>query len=327
MSNKPITTKLCLILCILVAASLGIRSQDKDIPFSISVIGPAGVTLGGEPLTFTANISGEIPYEFSYLWSVSEGEIISGQGTPAISVRTPKEGGSVTATLTLVPRDATFAGKRVTASEVAVVAQIPKAELFDALPANWNCELGLARMDNFYIALNNNPNAQGYITIFAGKSDKKGVLSHQLLLTNSVKFRKFDPSRITFLTTVSEDPRTEFWLVPPGAEPPQAGSSDFDPIRKETRPYIYGLESSDGVTGCDETPYDPASYAGQLKGSKDRGKVVIRETSIAKFRRKEREVRSALQKAGVVQSRIVTQFIKVRPNRTQESVELWIIPK
>jgi hypothetical protein len=125
---------------------------------------------------------------------------------------------------------------------------------------------------------------------------------------------------------VSDDPRTEFWLVPPGAEAPAAGPSDFDPVKRETKPYVFGLESSDGVAGCEETPYDPVAYADHLKGSKDRGKIVISERSLARFRRKEREVRNTLQKAGVAQSRVRSQFVKVS-HPLQGSVELWIIPK
>lgn len=322
------TRKLIFIFCVFMAGALGVQGQDKTVPYTLTITGPDGITMPGGEMTFTADLSGGSSHDFSYIWTVSEGKIIAGQGTPSITVQVPKNvtGGNVTATVTVVIREAASVEKRMNASETAPYTGIPKAELYDKLSANWSCEEGLARMDNYYIGLNNNPNSQGYVIIFARKSDIKSVLRHRRFLQNSIRFRKFDSSRLTFLTAVSDDPRTEFWLVPPGAEAPASRPSDFDPIKRETKPYIFGLESSDGVAGCEESPYDPHAYADELKGRKDRGKLVIRETSLAKFRRKEREIRDALRDAGVTQSRVRSQFIKVsRP--LQASVELWVLPQ
>jgi hypothetical protein len=42
----------------------------------------------GQPITVTANISGGLPLEPAYTWSISQGSIISGQNTPSITIDT-----------------------------------------------------------------------------------------------------------------------------------------------------------------------------------------------------------------------------------------------
>ena len=70
---------------------------------TISVSGPSVVTNAGDTMTFTANVSGGSQTDVTYSWTTSQGEIISGQGTPVITVQTTPDmaGGNVTATVTV----------------------------------------------------------------------------------------------------------------------------------------------------------------------------------------------------------------------------------
>lgn len=70
---------------------------------AVSIQCPTEVVKAGKPLTFSANVSGGDPeLEITYNWSVSAGVIVSGQGTPTITVDTTRlAGNSVTATLEL----------------------------------------------------------------------------------------------------------------------------------------------------------------------------------------------------------------------------------
>jgi hypothetical protein len=66
---------------------------------SLSVSGGGDVT-AGETVNFEANVSYIDIKEIKYNWTVSQGEIIEGQGTPQIKVRTTKEmTGSIKATV------------------------------------------------------------------------------------------------------------------------------------------------------------------------------------------------------------------------------------
>lgn len=67
----------------------------------VSVLGPTSVTKVGGNMAFTAQVSGGTQNNVTYNWTVSEGEIIEGQGTKNILVKTtPKmKGHTVTATV------------------------------------------------------------------------------------------------------------------------------------------------------------------------------------------------------------------------------------
>ena len=53
---------------------------------SITITGPTGIVPPGEPYEFTAKLVGELPKNKRYLWSVSKGQILEGQGTLRIRV-------------------------------------------------------------------------------------------------------------------------------------------------------------------------------------------------------------------------------------------------
>jgi hypothetical protein len=80
-----------------VSAVLGQTENPASCP-SVSVIGPAGISLPGETIYFHAAID---PNRGSYKrlhWTVSDGTIISGQNTLRLGVRMPKRP-PVTATI------------------------------------------------------------------------------------------------------------------------------------------------------------------------------------------------------------------------------------
>ncbi|HVE59573.1 MAG TPA: hypothetical protein VNB22_22375 [Pyrinomonadaceae bacterium] len=57
---------------------------------SLVVTGGGGVNPGGS-VVFIANVSGGTAIDLTYNWTVSQGEIVSGQGTPQIKVKTTRE--------------------------------------------------------------------------------------------------------------------------------------------------------------------------------------------------------------------------------------------
>ena len=73
-------------------------------------------------------------------------------------------------------------------------------------------------MDTFYVELNNNPAAQGYIINYGTARE---IIKREKQIKVSIAFRKFDASRITFVRGgYLKVIKTDLWLVPPGAEPP-----------------------------------------------------------------------------------------------------------
>jgi len=187
---------------------------------TLAVNGPAGLTETGGVMTFTAALSGSSNDNPTYNWTVSEGTIESGQGTPSITVRAPSNtsGGNITATVDIggwasgcdCPHSGSASGP---------YGGKPVANLVDTLGPAKDDDVK-ARVDNFYTQLNANPNSQGYIINYGTPADIK---KRRAQITKAINFRKYDPSRVTFVDGPDKGTgiETRFYLVPPGADNPQ----------------------------------------------------------------------------------------------------------
>ncbi|HSU26452.1 MAG TPA: hypothetical protein VLI65_10745, partial [Pyrinomonadaceae bacterium] len=156
----------------------------------------------------------------TYNWSVSEGTIESGQGTPSITVRAPSNatGGNVVATVTLGGFDTGCDCARPV-SETAPYAQVAQPVLVNEFSKMSNDDIR-AQLDNFFAELANNPNNQGYIINYG--TDKE-ITARERLITNHIAFRKFDRTRITLIrggTSPDGIVHTKLYRIPPGAENP-----------------------------------------------------------------------------------------------------------
>lgn len=183
---------------------------------TLSVSGP-GVVNPGSPMTFTANLSGGA--SVTYNWTVSAGTISSGQGTPSITVDTTGLAASsnVTATVDIGGLDA-GCNCPDNASETGSIAAVPEANQVDEFGALKDDDVK-ARVDNFYITLNNNPNAQGYIINYGTPAQ---IRARRAQIMKAINFRKYDVSRVTFVDGPNNGSgvNTKFYLVPAGATAP-----------------------------------------------------------------------------------------------------------
>ncbi len=186
-----------------------------DCP-SISVAGPAGVTDAGSPVTFTANVSGGSQTSQTYNWTVSSGTITSGQGTSSITVDTAGLAGqNVTATVEVGGLCETCPK---TDQETAGIATVQGPTAVDEFGPAKDDDVK-ARVDNFYIQLNNDPNSQGYIIVYG---TPKEIAARKAQINKAIKFRKYDANRIQFVDGGDQGTgvNTKFFLVPAGATPP-----------------------------------------------------------------------------------------------------------
>lgn len=182
---------------------------------TISVTGPSAVVQPGETMTFTANVSGGSQDSVTYNWSVDKGTIVEGQGTAVITVSTEGlEDTTVTATVDVgglcesCPR---------TDSETGVVAPLPRYIETDNFGPLANDDVR-ARLDAYFIELQNNPNDTGYIINYG---PSRQVTARERLIRNHIAFRRFDPSRIVIVNGGdAPEISTRLFRVPPGAEPP-----------------------------------------------------------------------------------------------------------
>ena len=185
---------------------------------SVSVGEPSGVTNPGSDMTFTANVNGgNSDTAYTYNWTVSNGTITSGQGTPQITVATTREmaGGNVMATVTVTGTAACPCN--VPASGTGSVASTPIATLVDDFGATPADDLK-ARLDPFFSELQNNPSSSGVII---NSGTDREVAKQLANIRKAAKFRGYDLTRVNFVRGSSEPgTRTRLFIVPSGAEAP-----------------------------------------------------------------------------------------------------------
>ena len=98
----------------------------------------------------------------------------------------------------------------------------PQATNYDEFENATNGDVK-ARMDAYFVELNNNPSAQGYIFNFG--TDRE-IAKREKQIEQSMRFRNYDRSRITFVRGGFRGiVQTQFWIIPPGAEIPAIESS------------------------------------------------------------------------------------------------------
>lgn len=173
-----------------------------------------------QPVTFTSTLNGSLGNVVPvYNWTVSAGTIIEGQGTPTIRVDTKGLAGqSIRAAVEL-------GGYNVACSaNCAVEFPIPltcrKFDEFAELSRNDE----KARLDNFFIDLQNDPTSTAHVIVYPGQRGKYGAVQTQIshITDYLINSRGLDARRI--ITHVGSQRGTmsvELWTCPQGASPPK----------------------------------------------------------------------------------------------------------
>jgi len=216
-------------------------------PFPVIISSPPTVN-DGDLITFTADVSYSGTSTLNYVWTVTPGEarIVSGAGTPTITVDSTGLGGQkIVATLVVddgtgdaMCHVTTLASTAVTKKELPV----PERRKFDEFPSVAFDDTK-ARLDNLAIELQNAPDTTAYIFVYAGRRSRAGqadALGRRAAdyLVNS---RGVDSRRINIINGgYREDDYIEIWICPPGATAPQASPTvkpgDVQPGGERTRP-------------------------------------------------------------------------------------------
>ena len=191
---------------------------ERPVCPSVSVSCPEAGTENA-PVTFTANLSGGTAgITPTYNWTISAGRIISGQGTPSITVDTTGLAGqTVRATV-----DIGGFGMPCPASCAVAIPIMNKPHKFDEYyDIARNDEK--ARLDNYAIELQQQPGSQGYVIVYPSrKADGSAAQARaQRIVDYLVNTRGLDSHRVvTIMGPAREDWLFELWVVPEGAPPP-----------------------------------------------------------------------------------------------------------
>jgi len=164
------------------------------------------------------NYGGSANITPTYNWTISAGRIISGQGTPTITVDTAGMAGqTIRADL-----DIGGYGMRCPASCVVSIPVSNKPRKFDEYyDIARNDEK--ARLDNYVIQLQSEPGSQGYIIVYPSRRARPSEAQARATRISDylVNSRGIDANRFNItMGAAREDWLFELWIVPAGATPP-----------------------------------------------------------------------------------------------------------
>lgn len=228
---------LSLLLTVSAQALLGLeikaQSQAASCP-SLKINCPTDIVWPGTPTDISLNISDiNSPLNLKYTWQLSVGQIISGQGTPKITVDTTGldlDGKPVTVSVEIDGMP-TECAKTVSCDFTVIGCRLPlPAMLFDeygdppsAIKFDEYSSVSRineqAHLTNFAIEFKTHLSAVGYIILY-GPHTVAQYLSHAQEFL--VGMRGIDPKRLMFINGgLRRKTKVELWIVPIGATPPK----------------------------------------------------------------------------------------------------------
>lgn len=202
--------------------------EKSPCPYPVNISAPATVN-DGDQITFTSDVAYGGSSALNYTWTVSpaSAQITNGAGTPTITVDSTRLGGKSVTAILVVDDGSGERNCRQTAQASTNVNPPPPpiiSTTHDEFPFIQRDD-AKARLDNFVIQLQQQPDAKGYVIVYAGRTspagqaDRLGTFARDYLVNE----RGFDPNRLVIMNGGYREAETfELWLVPTGATPPQA---------------------------------------------------------------------------------------------------------
>ena len=217
----------------------------QPCPTSLSVSAPSQVN-DGDVITFSSDVAYGGTSALNYTWTISpaSAKIVSGAGTPTITVDTAGVGNQGISAILVVDDGSGVPQCRQVAQALTTVVYTPPPVIvprkFDEFP-NLAFDDQKARLDNLAIELANSPDSTGYIIVYQGRTSRTGQADRlgERARDYLVRTRGLDPRRIVISNGgYREADEFELWIVPQGAQPPQGTPtlqpSDAQPGRGST---------------------------------------------------------------------------------------------
>ncbi len=206
---------------LLFCLSIFAQTEENSPCPTLSLTGPSGSVSAGNSISFIAslNIETEIP-NLKYKWTVERAEIVRGQGTNTIIVKTElgfEE--NLTATVEVLGLPEICGTPR--ASENTSVDRELEAEKIEEFVFSGSAK-DEGYLDKFAQKLKDESNANGYILIGSetGLSqsafDKRVQKIRQYLINN----KNIEPDRFVCVNVGEIKNLVQLWIVPAGASPP-----------------------------------------------------------------------------------------------------------
>lgn len=184
----------------------------------ISVFGPSGIVEPNNPAQYTAAVDTKGKnLNIEYVWSVSAGEILKGQGTKILIVRQPeRENLTVTVKFNGLPKNCPN-----TVSESLAISIDYQARQLDEFSEPF-AQISQARIQAILNRLQEDPTGQLYIIFrHKEKTSRKVARRKELEIYDSLIKHGADKDRIRVINDFGQSEVVKFWLVPAGANPPE----------------------------------------------------------------------------------------------------------
>ena len=204
-------------------------------------------------------------------------------------------------------------------SQISFAQDKPRAVLVDEFD-NISCDDFLARADNLFIELQNEPNSQGYVVIYGKNESLPKKIAYELWTNGAIKFRNFDGNRITKVRGAeTKNIKVQFWKVPAGAEKPNFNEAKWNfTFQPKTKPFVFH-DDLEQICSSDSFEKIFAEYLNANPQS--RGHIVIYGKSPKEFERQKRQTQKLLK--NIPSHRLRYFFIKTDYSNT----EYWLVPK
>ncbi|HEY0322063.1 MAG TPA: hypothetical protein VGC66_13975 [Pyrinomonadaceae bacterium] len=197
-------------------------------PYPVNVSAPSSVN-EGDTITFASDVAYSGSSALTYTWTVSppSARIISGAGTQTITVDTTGLGKQNVTAILVVDDGSGESTCRQTAQAVTNIIGITPPPVMARKVDEWPSiayDDDKARFDNFAIELQSNPDAQGYVIAYSGRTSRAGQAERLSDRARSylTQMRGVDSNRLVIVNGGYRDADTyELWVVPQGAQAPQ----------------------------------------------------------------------------------------------------------
>lgn len=216
------------IKCVALNYRPGVPPIVSPCPYPVNLSAPVAVN-EGDVITYTADVTYSGTAPLNYVWTVSPAgaKILSGAGTPTISVDSTGLG-SQPVSATLVVNDgsgeATCRQVSYAATNVVRTPRPPREAREYDVCCNCSFDDQKARLDNLAVEMQNDPSASAYIVSYGGRTsrmgeaDRLGTRARDYLVNK----RGIDGARVVVVNGgYREEDCVEMWIVPRGAEVPQ----------------------------------------------------------------------------------------------------------
>lgn len=226
-------------------------------------------------------------------------------------------------------------------SQISFGQEKPQAIQIDEMGKPCSEEL-MARLDAFFMALQNEPTAKGYIVFYGDETIEGTNFSYIRYLTEFYPKHRFDEKRFFLLRGANQDNmKIQFWIVPSGANPPQPesnfvsrkitstirfdkGRADFNKDSGKLDIYSNGFFN----LGCDFAPNQNVFAKTLLSNDELTGYLLI-YTKSGKNKKYADRIASFALKELTKTYKVPRNRLKIiyGGNREEPEIEFWFVPK